>query len=61
MIAPPFVAVPWPDAKDAKWAKPRLVCDIEFTQWTGDGRANPRSRGSGRTGSQGAEPRVPRR
>jgi len=36
---PPFIAVPRADAKDAKWAEPRLVCDVEFTQWTRDGRA----------------------
>jgi bifunctional non-homologous end joining protein LigD len=35
----PFTAVPWPDARDAQWAEPRLVCEIEFTQWTRDGRA----------------------
>jgi bifunctional non-homologous end joining protein LigD len=35
----PFIAVPWPDAKDANWAEPQLVCEVEFTQWTRDGRA----------------------
>ena len=35
----PFVAVPRADVKDAKWAEPRLVCDVEFTQWTRDERA----------------------
>jgi ATP-dependent DNA ligase len=34
----PFIAVPRPDAKDAKWAEPKLVCEVEFTQWTRDGR-----------------------
>jgi bifunctional non-homologous end joining protein LigD len=34
----PFVAVPRLDAKDAKWTEPRLVCEVEFTQWTRDGR-----------------------
>jgi bifunctional non-homologous end joining protein LigD len=34
----PFVAVPRPDAKDEKWADPKLVCEIEFTQWTRGGR-----------------------
>jgi bifunctional non-homologous end joining protein LigD len=34
----PFVAVPWPDAKDAKWSEPRLVCEVEFSQWTREGR-----------------------
>ena len=35
----PFVAVPRPYAKDAKWAKPHLVCEVDFTQWTRDDRA----------------------
>ena len=35
----PFIAVPRADAKDAKWAEPQLVCEVEFTQWTRDGRA----------------------
>ena len=35
----PFIAVPRPDAKDAHWAEPRLACEVEFTQWTRDGRA----------------------
>jgi bifunctional non-homologous end joining protein LigD len=34
----PFVAVPRPDAKDAKWVEPRLVCEVEFSTWTRDGR-----------------------
>jgi bifunctional non-homologous end joining protein LigD len=34
----PFVAVPRPDAKDAIWAEPKLVCEIQFTTWTSDGR-----------------------
>jgi ATP-dependent DNA ligase len=29
------------DAKDAKWTEPKLVCKVEFTQWTRDGRARP--------------------
>jgi bifunctional non-homologous end joining protein LigD len=33
----PFVAVPRPDAKDAHWAEPKIVCEVEFTQWTRDG------------------------
>ena len=37
--SPPFIAVPRADAKDAKWAEPQLVCEVEFTQWTRDGRA----------------------
>ena len=36
---PPFIAVPRADAKGAKWAEPQLVCEVEFTQWTRDGRA----------------------
>jgi bifunctional non-homologous end joining protein LigD len=35
---PPFVVVPRPDAKDAHWAEPKLVCEVEFTTWTRDGR-----------------------
>lgn len=34
----PFVAVPRPDAKDAKWADPKLVAEVQFTTWTRDGR-----------------------
>ena len=33
-----FVAVPRPDAKDADWTEPRLVCEVEFSTWTRDGR-----------------------
>jgi bifunctional non-homologous end joining protein LigD len=33
-----FVAVPRPDAKDAHWTEPRLVCEVEFSTWTRDGR-----------------------
>ena len=36
--ASPFVAVPRPDAKDARWAEPKLVAEVEFTTWTRDGR-----------------------
>jgi bifunctional non-homologous end joining protein LigD len=36
--ASPFVAVPRPDAKDAHWAEPKLVCEVELTTWTHDGR-----------------------
>jgi len=35
---PPFVVVPRPDAKVAHWAEPKLVCEVEFTTWTRDGR-----------------------
>jgi bifunctional non-homologous end joining protein LigD len=34
----PFVAVPGPDAKDARWAEPELVAEVEFSTWTHDGR-----------------------
>jgi bifunctional non-homologous end joining protein LigD len=34
----PFVAVPKPDAKDARWADPKLVAEVQFTTWTRDGR-----------------------
>jgi bifunctional non-homologous end joining protein LigD len=33
-----FVAVPRPDAKDARWTEPQLVAEVEFTAWTRDGR-----------------------
>jgi len=35
----PFVEVPRPDARDARWVEPKLVAEIEFTTWTRDGRA----------------------
>ena len=35
---PPFTSVPRPDSKDARWAEPRLVCEVQFTEWTKDGR-----------------------
>jgi bifunctional non-homologous end joining protein LigD len=35
---PPFIAVPRPDAKDAHWTEPKLVCEVEFSTWTRDGR-----------------------
>jgi bifunctional non-homologous end joining protein LigD len=34
----PFLAVPRPDAKDAHWTEPKLVCEVEFSTWTRDGR-----------------------
>ena len=35
----PFVnKVPSPEKKSATWLKPVLVCEIEFTEWTGDNR-----------------------
>ena len=33
-----FVAVPRPDAKDARWAEPQLVAEVEFTAWARAGR-----------------------
>jgi bifunctional non-homologous end joining protein LigD len=30
--------VPRPDAKDAHWTEPKLVCEVEFTAWTRDDR-----------------------
>ncbi len=35
---PPFVDVPRPDARDAHWVTPQRVGEVEFTEWTGDGR-----------------------
>ena len=31
-------AGPRPDAKEAKCAEPKLICEVEFTTWTRDGR-----------------------
>ena len=31
----PTVIVPRPDAKDAKWAEPKMVCEVK---WTKEGR-----------------------
>jgi bifunctional non-homologous end joining protein LigD len=39
----PFVAVPRPDAKNAKWVEPKLACEVEFSTWTRDGRVRHRS------------------
>jgi bifunctional non-homologous end joining protein LigD len=33
-----FVEVPALERKDAVWLKPRLVCEVEYTEWTRDGR-----------------------
>jgi bifunctional non-homologous end joining protein LigD len=30
--------IPRPDAKDAHWVTPRLVGEVSFAEWTGDGR-----------------------
>ncbi|WP_144756533.1 ATP-dependent DNA ligase [Curtobacterium pusillum] len=34
----PFVDVPRPDARDAHWVTPRRVGEVEFAEWTSDGR-----------------------
>jgi bifunctional non-homologous end joining protein LigD len=34
----PFVDVPRPDARDAHWVTPKRVGEVEFAEWTGDGR-----------------------
>jgi bifunctional non-homologous end joining protein LigD len=37
--SPPFdPPPPRPDARDASWVRPRLVGEVRFTEWTGDGR-----------------------
>jgi bifunctional non-homologous end joining protein LigD len=33
-----FVAVPRLDAKDAKWAEPKVVVEVEYSTWARDGR-----------------------
>jgi bifunctional non-homologous end joining protein LigD len=33
-----FVEVPAVEQKDAVWLKPQLVCEVEYTEWTRDGR-----------------------
>ena len=34
----PFVDVPRPDARDARWVTPKRVGEVEFAEWTTDGR-----------------------
>ncbi|GGK98585.1 bifunctional non-homologous end joining protein LigD [Curtobacterium luteum] len=34
----PFVDVPRPDARDAHWVRATRVGEVEFAEWTGDGR-----------------------
>jgi bifunctional non-homologous end joining protein LigD len=34
----PFLAVPRPDARDARWVSPKLVGEVAFAEWTDDGR-----------------------
>ena len=33
----PFLDVPRAEARDARWIKPALVAEVEFTAWTRDG------------------------
>ena len=35
---PPFFGVPRPDARDVNWTEPKLVVEVEFSQWTRDGQ-----------------------
>lgn len=35
---PPFLEVPRDVARDAHWVRPELVCQVDFTEWTPDGR-----------------------
>lgn len=42
----PLDDVPRADARDARWVTPRLVGEVEFAEWTDDGRLRqPRWRG----------------
>jgi bifunctional non-homologous end joining protein LigD len=34
----PFVEVPPAERKGAVWLEPKLVCEVEYTEWTRDGR-----------------------
>lgn len=34
----PFQSVPADGRRGAKWVKPNLVCEVEFTEWTPEGR-----------------------
>jgi hypothetical protein len=46
--APPFVAVPRPEAKDAKWTEPQLIFEVEFANGPGTGRVRqPSFKGAG--------------
>ena len=36
--APPFVDIPRAEARDAYWVEPVLVAEVEFTEWSRDGR-----------------------
>ena len=34
----PFIGIPAADARDARWVRPVLVGEVEFSEWTGTGR-----------------------
>lgn len=34
----PFIRVPRPDARNARWVTPQLVGEVAFTEWTDEGR-----------------------
>ena len=36
--APPFADIPRAEARDAYWVEPVLVAEVEFTEWSRDGR-----------------------
>src|SRR5207248_8761019 len=38
LTSSPFVDVPRIDARDACWVEPRMVVEVEFAEWTRDGR-----------------------
>src|SRR4029078_10077929 len=38
-----FVEVPVIERKDAVWLKPKLVCEVEYTEWKRDGRLRHQS------------------
>ena len=35
---PPFADIPRAEARDAYWVEPALVAEVEFTEWSRDGR-----------------------
>ncbi len=36
--SPPFIDLPKAVQRSGRWVTPKLVCEVEFTEWTGDGR-----------------------
>ena len=34
----PFTNITQPDMRHSHWLKPRLVCQVEFAEWTRDGK-----------------------